>query len=202
MENKILVYIPCFTFLLLGLFQTTTAQQVSVGVSGGVASRWGSFGKVKSAGAGYTLEARYVLKDKLALGFNYKSFSFGPETKTAANVKYNLYYSCITVAAEYYILTYSKRRFRPSIGIEGGRYNYYTITTIDFGDPIGKNSQKLDKNYWGFGPSIGLSYRLSSRFDAYLFNRYDVVFIEQGSPIGFASLNLGVRFDILKKKEK
>ena len=202
MKTKTLFGIPFATILLASSLFTTASAQVSLGVAGAAAFRWGTIGKFESLGGGYNIEARYVIKNRLAVGANYRFVTFGPEKPLASNVKYNLYYTNYSVSAEYYIIKYNKGKFRPYVGADFGRYNFYTLTTIDLGKPIGKISQKLNKDYFGFAPVIGLSYRVFKRLDIYVTNRYDFVFIEKGAPIGYTSLNLGVKYDLWKGKKQ
>ncbi len=177
------------TFLSVVSFINSSTAQISIGLTGGAATRW-SVPKYKEAiGFGYTASAKYKISERWTVGVNFSSFHFGPEEKLTDNVDYKITYYAYTGMVEYHLLT--KARFRPYFGMDFGAYNYYTVTTIDLGQS-GKQRQVLNKTYPGFAPTVGANYSLAKNFFLNGGLKFNTVIIKEAAPIGYASISVGI----------
>ncbi len=177
------------TFICSVSFIHSSTAQISIGVTGGAATRWSLPKHKEAVGLGYTASAKYKISERWTAGANFSSFHFGPEEKSTDNVDYKITYYAYTGLVEYHLL--KKARFKPYFGIDLGAYNYYTVTTIDLGQS-GKQRQVLNKTYAGFAPTVGANYSIAKNLLLNGSLKFNAVIIKEAAPIGYASISVGI----------
>ncbi|MES2734633.1 MAG: hypothetical protein V4714_22990 [Bacteroidota bacterium] len=175
--------------LLIGaflLFSSLGYAQTIVKISGGVGNRWDEKLNSQTIGKGGRLGIEHFLVPKFSLGLGGSTFSFHP------NPSVQVRFTSISLQGTYY---FSRAKWQPFIGIETGFCQYSDQTTIDLGGGI-TNKQKRSKQYGSISPKLGLLYLVTNKVGLQLQINTDFVPVANISPIGFASLQAGVSYQI------
>jgi hypothetical protein len=157
--------------VFLGLMVSSAQAQVSLGISGGVRTPFGT-----SAGSGFRVMAKYNLGDKALLGVNVSSSyfekKFADATITVNSIMFSIEHQFGKV-----------QPMRPYIGIDMGAY------TID---------ERTKSSSFGLCPTVGFIFGGDKRISCLANGKMNLILSASEGALGWLGLNFGMLIKIVK----
>lgn len=177
--------------ILMAGFSSQSFGQIKIGANAGIGLPMGDFGDGYKMGFGGSVEGKYFLNDKIAVGasIGYYSFTLKDEmltilqsfSESITDSKYTVMPILATV--DYYFAT---EGFKPYVGAGVGLYSAkIKVSDSKLGDGEETSSDM------GIAPTVGFCYGLSEKIDLNVNAKYNMIFTE-GSSTTYLGINAGI----------
>ncbi|MGE0077785.1 MAG: outer membrane beta-barrel protein [Bacteroidales bacterium] len=182
------------------LFAIAANAQIKVNAGAGLLFPTGDFGDVAKTGFGVNIGGKYMLNEKMAVGFavGYNSLAASDDIVDAFKFlagtdDVDMKYTIIPVVGSFSYF-FKTDGFKPYAGLDLGIYTANVKLEID-GEDVTDDAGLDGETKLGFAPTLGFEYSFSDKLALDVNAKYNYIMTEDNATTAFG-INVGVVFTL------